>query len=370
MSSLGLALIGANSYFKADDERIQREREAERFQWEQRREGSAQQRDAADLSLIPDRVGAARSGYSLQTKQNTANAGLVDSQANNAGKRLALEDADLDAKAARQPTEARTADNNAEIARVVSEFSVGDLPRAIVEKKRQGIFSDADAFKASVVKLSELIQDDDNAYIIQFMNALKRLDPNNQKIPDVANVGVEKHPQTGENIFIAKSQDGQPVFMMNAKRMARIRDSVGKTDLKVVNAGDTLVGVKGGQATALYTAPDSAKSTAAGKQGESLFKRDVDYLMAEHGMTKEQALDVVRSGKIANRGEFVKKALSNIIALNKKPTDEDITYFNNLYEKIKKLESQEHQPATPGLGSNSPQPANMDPQIKSLIGIP
>jgi hypothetical protein len=327
MSALGLGLIAADQYFKAGDARVQREREGQRFDWER-------QRAESELSTLPDKTEADRSGYQLRNKQNTANIGLSDAQTDNAKKKLELEGAGLDAAKDRQPLEAETARNNAEIAKTLSEFGVEDLPRIITEKRVQGIFSDVDAGTAAIAKLSDLIQQGDGAQVIRFMNSMNSANPSGKRRADVAAVTIEKDPKTQENVFVAKDANGQDVMRMSAAQMQRVRDSIGKTEFKTVNAGDSLVRIKGGQATPVYTAPESARSAAA-KQGP--LERDVNYLVTQHGMTKDQALAHLNSAKTMTREQFVLNALKEKAASSYgyKPTQKDADDFGAVYDSVR-----------------------------------
>ena len=360
MSALGLGLIAADNYFKEGDARVQRQRDQARFDWESKRAES-------EMSVLPDKTEAERSGHQLRGKQNNANIGLVDAQASNTKKKLELEGAGLDAAKDRQPLEAETARNNAEIAKTLSEFGVEDLPRVITEKRVQGIFSDVDAGTAAIAKLSDLIQQGDGNQVIRFMNSMNNANPSGKRRADVVAVTIEKDPKTQENVFVAKDANGQDVMRMSAAQMQRVRDSIGKTEFKTVNAGDSLVQIKGGQATPVYTAPESARSAAA-KQGP--LERDVGYLVNQHGMTKDQALAHLNSAKTMTREQFILKSVQDSIAMGKKPTSEEVANFGALYDSARQAPTAQpgRQPAAPA--SNSPAPANLDPQIKSLLGIP
>lgn len=358
MSALGLGLIAADQYFKEGDARVQRGREGQRFDWEK-------QRAESEMSTLPDKTEADRSGYQLRGKQNNANIGLVDSQAENTKKRLQLESTGLDAAQDRQPLENAASRNNAEIAKTLSEFGVEDLPRVITEKRVQGVFSDVDAGTAAIAKLSDLIQQGDGAQVIRFMNAMNSAHPAGQRRADVAGVGIEQDPTTKENVFVARDAQGKDVMRMSAAQMRRVRDSVGKTEFKTVNAGDSLVQIKGGVATPVYTAPESAKSAAA-KQGP--LERDVGYLVNQHGMSKDQALAHLNSAKTMTREQFILKSVQDSIAMGKKPTSEEVTNFGTLYDSARQAPAASRNAPAPA--SNSQAPANLDPQIKSLLGIP
>jgi hypothetical protein len=364
MSKLGLALIGGsaalNEYERLEDRDTARNRAKQRFDWEQ-------QRAQSELSTLPDKTAADRSGYQLRGKQNNANIGLVDAQTENATKKLEIEGAGLDAAKARQPDEIAAQANKAVVAKTLSEFDVENLPRVIAEKKLQGTFSDADVYTTSISKLADLLATNDQNAVIRFMNGMNDAGVFGKQHAPVASVTIQQDPTTKENVFVATDASGRPVMQMGASQMKRIRDSIGKTDLKVINAGDTLVGVKGGQATPLYTAPESLKSTMA-RQGP--LERDVNYLVTQHGMSKDQALAHLNSAKTMTREQFILKSVQDSIAMGKKPTSEEVANFGALYDSARQAPAAQlgRQPAAPA--SNSPAPANLDPQIKSLLGIP
>ena len=332
MSKLGLALIGGNAalneYERLEDRDTARQRAQKRFDWESQRADS-------ELSALPDKTAADRSGYQLRNKQNTANLGLVDAQTENATKKLQLEGTGLDAAQQRQPDELAALANKAVVAKTLSDFDVENLPRAIAEKKLQGTFSDADVYTASVSKLADLLATNDQNAVIRFMNGMNDAGVFGKQHAPVASVTIKQDPTTKENVFVATDAAGQPVMQMGAGQMKRIRDSVGKTEYKTVNAGDSLVAMKGGQVTPVYTAPESAKSAAA-KQGP--LERDVGYLVNQHGMTKDQALAHLNSAKTMTREQFVLNALKEKAAnsYGYKPSKQDADDFGAIYDSVRK----------------------------------
>ena len=332
MSKLGLALIGGsaalNEFERLEDRDTARQRAQKRFDWESQRADS-------ELSTLPDKTAADRSGYQLRGKQNNANIGLVDAQTENAAKELKLQGAGLDAAQKRQPDEIAAQANKAAVAKTLSEFDVENLPRVIAEKKLQGTFSDADVYTTSVSKLADLLATNDQNAVIRFMNGMNDAGVFGKQHAPVASVTIKQDPTTKENVFVATDAAGQPVMQMGAGQMKRIRDSVGKTEYKTVNAGDSLVAMKGGQVTPVYTAPESAKSAAA-KQGP--LERDVGYLVNQHGMSKDQALAHLNSAKTMTREQFVLNALKEKAASSYgyKPSQKDADDFGNLYDSVRR----------------------------------
>ena len=349
--NLGLGMVGANAFFD-------QQRKLEQYDYEKARRES-------ELSTLPDKTEADRSGYQLRGKQNNANIGLADTQAENAKKKLELEGAGLDAAKERQPLEQAAALNGAEINKALSEFQVQDLPRVIAEKKRAGVFSDADASVAAIGKLAELIKLGDQGQVVTFMNAMNEAKDPGQRTAPIAGVGIQQDPKTGEKLFVATDANGAVVTKVPHSHMQAVMNSLGKSEFKTVNAGDSLVQIKGGVATPVYTAPESARSAAA-KQGP--LERDVGYLVTQHGMTKDQALAHLNSAKTMTREQFILKSVQDSIAMGKKPTSEEVANFGTLYDSARQAPATQKPAAAPA--SNSPAPANLDPQIKSLLGIP
>jgi hypothetical protein len=336
MSALGLGLTAADSYFKEGDARVQRQRDDARYNWES-------QRATSEMSNLPDKTAAERSGYQLRSKQNDANLGLVDTQTDVARNKLKLEQVDTTGKLARQPDEQAAAANNAEVAKTLSEFQVQDLPRVISEKRRAGVFSDADAGTTAIAKLADLIKIGDSQQVITFMNAMNDTHPEGQRKAPVAAVGITQDPKTGEKMFTAQDAQGNPVIQMSQSQMQRIRDSIGKTDYKEVKAGDSVVALKDGRATELYRAPESQKSLMS-KQGP--LERDVNYLVGAHGMSKDQALSHLNSAKTMSREQFVLNALKEKAAnsYGYKPSKQDADEFGALYDSVQQKNQTGAQP--------------------------
>lgn len=354
--NLGYGLAALDSYYKEGDARVQRERQTQRFDWDR-------QKAESELSLLPDRTAASRAEYQLRTKQNNAKLGLADAQAQLDTDRLRLEQGDIASRLERQPTESTAAANKAEIAKTLSEFEVADLPRVIAEKKRAGVFSEADAATAGVAKLADLIKVGDNNQVISFLNGLN--DASGGGKPRVAAVGVTTDDKTGERVFVAQDAQGKPVMRVAQSQFQRIRDSIGKTEYKTVNAGDSVVALRDGKATPVYTAPESAKSQQA-KMGP--LERDVTYLTSAHGMSKDQALAHLNSAKTMSREQFVLNALRDKAENNPayKPSQRDADDLGAMYDSVRRS-------TTPGLSnvpSASSAPAAMDPAIRSLLGLP
>lgn len=312
-----LGLAAADSYYKADDARVLRDQQ--------------RQRADAELSLLPDKVAAERSGYQLKGAQNKANLDLVP--------------------------------NQAAVAKAMSDYSVEELPRMIAQKRRDGVFNDVDAQTAGVAKLADLIQMGDPAQVTSYLNAWRKTNPNQGNQTEVASVGFQKDPKTGENVFMAMDANGTPVMQMSASQIQRIKDSIGKTDLKVAKPGETIYGIKNGHATPMATAPvDQALIKSQNKQHTPADIQIMDDLQ-KHGVAKDRAhaWELVRSSKEKTRSAFVQEfVLKN--ALPGQSTAKLEKQGSDLYDNLRT--------GTPPPRSNSSPAATIDPRVNSLIGLP
>lgn len=344
--NLGLAAIAGSAGMKGY-------REQNEFNHDQAKRDS-------ELSTLGDVTAERRTGAQLRAKQNTASLGLVDSQTALAKDKLTLDQANTKSAIERQPGEAETALNRAEIAKTLSDFDVQDLPRVIAEKRRAGIFSEADATSLGVAKLADLIQAGDPQQVIKFMNDMSDAAPEGVRKAPVSTVSIKQDPKTGEQMFVAQDAQGNPVVQMSQSQMKRIRDSVGKTDLKVLNAGDSLVGVKNGQASVLATAPERASTL---KQHTPAEVQTMEWLM-NNRVAKDAngAWEMVRSAREKTRNAFI----MDYVSKNAMPGQDG----SKLSEDAGKIYDQVRQSQGSQLPSNSGGGGKVDPAIQSLIGIP
>lgn len=349
--SLASGLIALDSYFKEGDARKERQ--------------YMQAKREAELSVLGDKTEAERSGYQLRAGQNQQGLELLPGETANKRTQQGLDTADLAGRAERQPDEIATAKAKAQSARTLAEFDAKDLPAVIAGKLRDRAISEAEAGTAVLIKLSDLIRTGDKTGIITFMNSMNEINPPEKRKPPVANVGVTAGPN-GEKIFVAQDASGNTLFQMSSAQMQQLRDAVGKTEYKTVNAGDTLVSVKDGKATPVYTAPESEKSRAA-KSGP--LERDVTYLTTVHKMTQQQALAHLNSAKTMSREQFILKSVQDKVAMGEKPSDKDVQELGALYDRARGSASA-GLANTPAQGSNTAPAATIDPEIKSLLGLP
>jgi hypothetical protein len=351
-------LAAADQYYKADDARVLRE----------------QQRAKADaeLSLLPDRVEAERSQYQLQGAQNRANLDLVP--------------------------------NQAKVAKALSDYSVEELPSKIAQLRQQRIFSDVDAQATGIGKLAVLIQIGDPKQVINYLNDWRQNNPHDKNQAEVVSVGFEKDPATGENVFKALDANGNPVMQMSASQIQRVRDSIGKTELRVLNEGSTLVGVKNGQPTTLATSPKTYKPEVrvapAGADVVSVQNGKAEIVATNPAAPKGSAAANSPAAKLTglinlykgmgySEADAEKRASLMSTQMKDKSPQRMVaelyeaslkTTFNASPETKAKLLKQAEsevraiqnmfQQNTPAPQSNSSTPPKIDSRVNSLIGIP
>ncbi len=324
---IDLGLAAVDGYARADDARVLRDQQREKFSWDKQRADS-------ELALLPEKQAAQKSGYQVQSAQNDS--------------ALAL------------------APNNAKIAKALSDQTLEDLPRHIAEQRRQGVFNDADAQTAGVAKLADLISLGDPAQITSFLNGWRKTNPSSMGA-DVARVGFTKDEKTGENMFVAQDAQGNPVMQMSASQIQRAKDSVGKTDLKVLKPGDSLVGVKGGKATNLTTAPvNPALIKGLGAAHVPANVQAAEWIMANKGNPEAMAAYKQVTESRGGKAQFVSNLLGKGLMGNETPQkiQEMKDLYSGLYDQINRDYSEG------GGQSNSPGAPTIDPRISTLIGLP
>lgn len=399
--NLGLGLIAADQYFKAGDERVLRDRAQRRFDWET-------QRAESEMSLLPSRTDALRTGNQVTTAANQRqldNRGLLDDTARATARRdatlaegaasraptevgTANTRAQIDNRTAefslgqlpviqettaaqqalglgtaraaleRLPDDLATASNQSTVARELSQFSVRDLPRAIGERIRAGALNEAQAVPVMQAALYDLVQAGDPAAVVKFVNdtATASGRPNAMKIGGVT-------VENGNLVFTDPS--GAVMAQPNGKRMEiplaalkAARDRMSKTDFHKVD--DALVVTRNGAIVDSYRPPGQSSSSVI-KQGP--MERDVNYLMRQFGVSQERALGMLREGKTMSREQFIATNVGSRMTMNNEDESTAVAKLSALYDQIRMQEGRG------GSGAASPG-SGITPQIRSLIGVP
>lgn len=399
--NLGLGLIAADQYFKAGDERVLRDRAQRRFDWET-------QRAESEMSLLPSRTEALRTGNEVTTATNQRqldNRDLLDTTARSTARRdatlaegaasraptevgtagtnaqvasrnaeftleqlpvvqqtaraqQALGLGNANAALARMPNDIATADNQSRIARELSQFNVNDLPRVIGERIRAGAISDAQAVPVTMAALYDLVAAGDSAAVVKFVNDMSTA-RGGASAMKIGGVTVEN----GNLVFTDPS--GAVMAQPNGKRMEiplaalkAQRDRLAKTEFHKVD--DALVTTRDGAITGSYRPPGQSLSSVA-KQGP--MQRDTNYLMTEHGYSKERALAMLREGKTMSKQQFIATNIANRMAMSGEDEQTALAKLSALYDRIQTQEGRG------GSGAASPA-GGITPQIRSLIGAP
>lgn len=326
MAEINLGLAAADQYFKADDQRVLREQQRQQFDWNK-------QRTEAELSTLPERTEATRTGAKLQTANNQS--------------------------------ELAIAPNKALVNKALSEYAVEDLPGALADMRRKRALSDVDAQVAGVAKLADLIQIGDPAQVVNYLNAWRKADPSRMPA-DVAQVGFQKDPKSGENVFMAMDSQGNPIMQLSASQIQRVRDSVGKADVKVLKPGDTLVTTKNGRTTPGFTAPVNP-DLIKGLRGQNTPAeiQTMEWLI-KNKVAKDQASawEMVRSSKEKTKNAFILDYVGKNTLPGQDPNKLS-EQAGQLYDRLRGGTGN-----TSGGQSNTSAPTTLDPRLNSLLGLP
>lgn len=327
---------------------------------------------AADYSLADAKFKLGQQPTLQQTQANTnevglqtsaqaleSNPALLEAKTNQTLLGLQQSRADLKNQPARLQTEANTV--NMTLAQ--SKADVVAQPMKIAQQAAAGTVSQMQAQGQLLSNLYEAIQTgNQNVVRTYIQNSLNTGLFPQLKGKKVGEVGSIKGAD-GKPVIVAKDDAGQVIFQMSMDELQRVRDAMAKPETMKLNDGDTVVQVKGGKATPLYTAPVSP-SKAAERMGP--LERDVGYLMKFHGKTKDEALAFVNSAKTMSRNQFVLKSITDSVALGKKPTDAEIAEFGAIYDRATRGGPRVAPPAAPGA---TPARPPMDPALSRLLGI-
>lgn len=404
--SLAMGLAAVDEYFREGDRRELRDRDRKRFGWES-------QRAESEMSLLPDKTEAERLGYKDRAGEAGARMATRPQRTANEIKRLGQEGYTLERAGARQGKVEDTADVTADYSLADAKFKLGQQPTAqqtatirnemglaqakndqtnqpatlqtqtntanmglaqsnadvvaqpmkIAQQAATGAVTQMQAQGQLLSTLYDAIQTG-NPNIVRgyIQNSLNTGLFPNLKGKTVGEVGSAKGAD-GKPVIVAKDDAGQVIFQMSMDELQRVRSAMAKPENIKLNDGDTIVQVRDGKATPLYTAPASPGKTAD-RMGP--LERDVNYLMRAHGMTNAQALAHLNASKTMSREQFVLKSVQDSVALGKKPSDADVAEFGAIYDRATKGGPRVAPTAAPGAATGRPA---MDPALSRLLGI-
>ena len=273
--NLGLGTVGANAFFD-------QQRKLEQYDYEKAKRDS-------ELSMLPEKTAADRSGHQLRGKQNTANLGLVDAQTKNASEKLELEGKLTEGALGRVNTENETKDMQARTARdkalldsALSQVDVEDLPRAVQIKKQAGVLKDVDAGQAVLAGIAKLSHARDTSGLVKFINDIGATAPDGKRPGALAaSVGTIPNPQDqNDKLLVALDEDGQPVIDGHGNPIAfstkALNHFLPKPETKVVSPGATIGTMENdGKFSPAYTAPGNPYRSR-GEGGPSLAQQNTN----------------------------------------------------------------------------------------------
>lgn len=361
--NLGYGLAALDSYYKEGDARQVRDRTEQRFDWEK-------QKAQSELSLLGDKAAAERSGYQNTVGANAAAAELRPGETANKKAKLGIDSVSLAGDANRQPgleqakdDEARTTAGAAKVKAALQGVEVERIPQMVADARMKGAISDATSMNLIGATIADLMDSGNEAGLVSLLNAQKNAsnDPKTTAYPDVAKVS-KATDANGTEVLVLKDAGGNTIMTKPTSTFKAAQNSMKKREVKEVKPGESLVEIQGSRVTPLYSAPESASSRAT-KMGP--LERDVEYLVAGHGMNKDQALAQLQSAKTMSRENFILKAVENAQGMGKKVTDADIVEFGAIYDRA----GQAKQPQGRGLGTPTNRPAITDPTVKQYLGM-
>lgn len=350
--NIGMGLVSADSFFKADDERKARERTEQRFDWEK-------QRNESDLSTLPEKTDATRSGYQLRDAQNKATSSLVPAQTGLASSKLSLEQADVDFNKEVQPVKQEIAaakldrenDNQANLD--YEQFAKGELTKDQLREMTTG-------------RAAKYLANNDKAGYIRYSNSVRQhpdLFPETNSSSDIVNVEAVK--VDGVPVYRHTLADGtvkDTPFSVFSGAAASMKS--GK--FKAVKGADGSINVMNENTGTVTTPIKGDPSLMAGKNQHAPAEINTAEWLIKNGVAKDapQAWSMVRSAREKTKSSFIADMAKNAILPNSKP--EDImkleTSFGEMYDRL--------HASGPGLSSNTSAPSTLNPQVKSLLGIP
>jgi hypothetical protein len=378
--NIGLGLIAADNYFKEGDARKERD--------------YVQAKRDAELSTLGEKTEADRTGYQLRGGQNRANAELLPGQTANAKSRIGLESADLQGQAQRQPDEIKTKNINAGIglanaendqANVPSSLQVKNntlnaqlqtsdatlkqLPMKLQQLATQGVLDQRGQSEVVLGTMGQLIARQDKTGALAFANDIAKVgnilpNTNGKTFTDIVPVRKGQNGAQGDG-YIFHTSDGGKVFTpVEAISGAMQKLKSGEYQFIHTNDGSVFAGNK--QTGAVSQAHQGDPKVLRGQHTPAEIQT-MEYLVSK-GVAKDtnQAWDMVRSSREKTRNSFITDYVAKN-AMNPNDAQKVAQQAGQIYDSLRQNQGPTNDAAK---GSNTPAAGTMDPQIKSLLGLP
>jgi hypothetical protein len=360
--NLRYGLAALDSYFKEGDARQLRERADQRFDWEK-------QKAQSELSLLGDKTAADRSQYQNTVGANAAAAELRPGATANAKAKQGLDAVTISGDVKRQPGLEEAKDNEAIAAQGASKVKAAlqgvqsdRIPEIVANAKMQGVIDDAASSKLISATVADLFDSGDQSGLVNLLNAQKKVsgDPKITALPDVASVAKAQDAQ-GNQVLVLKDASGNQIMARPMANYYAARDSLAKPEIKSVNAGDSLVRIKGGTATPLYTAPgNSAKDSRPAEV------RLADYYVSK-GVPEDEALRRASRLKDMSPANAEFQLYKDRIALS--PNADEATKQKIRQEVRKEVEDIFKVSPTPQTNTASGASAQANPKVMAAAGL-
>lgn len=378
--NIGYGLAAIDSYYKEGDARKERE--------------YVQAKRDSELSTLGDKTEADRSGYQLRSGQNRANAELLPGQTKNAKSRIGLESVDLEGQAQRQPDEIKTKNINAGIGLAnaendqtnvpqslqlknnklnaevqTSDATLKQLPMKLQQLATQGVLDQRGQSDVVLGTMGQLIARQDKASAIAFANDIAKVgnilpNTNGKQFTDIQPVRKGQNGAQGDGYNFVTS-DGESRFVpVEAISGAMGKLKSGEYQFIHTNDGSVFAGNKQTGALSQAHQGDPKASRAQHTPAEI---QTMEYLVSK-GVAKDtaSAWDMVRSSREKTRNSFITDYVAKN-AMNPNDAQKVAQQAGQIYDSLRQNQGPTNAAAQ---GSNTPAPATMDPQIKSLLGLP
>lgn len=405
--NLGLGLIAADNYFKEGDARKERD--------------YVQARRDAELSTLDDKTNADRTGYRLRNDQNNANSRLLPNQTKNAESRLRLDAVNLDAEAERQTDDnaakglaskgsvvnAKAANINAgiglsnaqndqdnlpkslqiknaglEIQSQTSAAALAELPEKLARAATQGVIDQQGQSDVVLGNLGQLISRQDKAGALNFANRIAKVgnilpNTNGKTFTDIIPVRKGENGATGDG-YVFHTSDGGKVFTpVEAISGAMSKIKSGKYKFIERGDGSIFAGDEGTGRGALVQDGDPAMLRSRNAKNTPASVQEAEWVMAnKDNPTAMAAWNKVRSLRGDGRQLFIKDLMAKSIMGNETPDqlNSKADMYGKLFDEMSRGSGQKQAtspaPSAPSPASNTPALGTLDPQIKSLLGLP
>lgn len=314
----------------------------------------------AGLDLLPQRTQLVSD--MLRTQQGEVQFGLDTQPA-----RQAIEKSDLDFKQSEQPGLQTLERNRNKIAASTVDTEIKTLPGKIFNSLVQGAITEDQARDTVFSTIGQKVIANDKDGLLQFANGVAAIpgffpNTNGKKFVDVQPIGgIENGIDT--RAYRMVTSDGTYKDVPHSQLEAAMQRQK-TSELKTVKPGESLVGVKGGRASVLFTAPESVKGASQHTPAEV---QTAEWLL-KNGVARNanEAWEKVRSARDKSETGFI----TDMMAKHKYASPEEITNLEQTYRAMYRRIHAGNPEVSNTPGSNTQGVPTIGPRVKELLGIP